>query len=201
MLSERLADRGLIDEARALLYPPHPSIVPVEDSGQLPDGRVYLVGEDSELPLHLELQEGLSPDALVRIAEQIAPALDALHARGLLHGQLEVDSLVGDPVRLAGVGFGVFQGGTTQEWTGGRDPGRRVLSGRILRGVADRIEAVIWFSDLRGFTRITDSAPEQIIPIRCPMEERSFYAGGDRAGSGFPRRRPQRSGSTAFAKF
>ena len=38
-----------LDEARALLYPPHASIVPVEDSGQLPDGRVYLVGEDAEL--------------------------------------------------------------------------------------------------------------------------------------------------------
>jgi len=47
----------------------------------------------------------------------------------------------------------------------GRDAGHRVLSGRIMRGVADRIDAVIWFSDLRGFTRITDSAPEQIIPL------------------------------------
>jgi adenylate cyclase len=47
----------------------------------------------------------------------------------------------------------------------GRDAARRVLSGRILRGVADRIDAVIWFSDLRGFTRITDSAPEEIIPL------------------------------------
>jgi hypothetical protein len=46
----------------------------------------------------------------------------------------------------------------------GRDASRRVLSGRIMRGVADRIDAVIWFSDLRGFTRITDSTPEQIIP-------------------------------------
>ena len=128
-----------LDEAKALLYPPHPGIVPVEDSGQLPDGRVYLVGEDCELPLSLDAQQGLSPDALVRIAEQIAPALDALHARGLLHGQLEVDSLVGDPALLAGVGFGVFQGGTTQEWTGGRDPGRRVdqgLLGRLLLALA-----------------------------------------------------------------
>ena len=80
-----------LDEARALLYPPHASIVPVEDSGQLPDGRVYLVGEDAELPLALETQEGLRPDAVVSLAEQIAPALDALHARGLLHGHLEVD--------------------------------------------------------------------------------------------------------------
>jgi adenylate cyclase len=47
----------------------------------------------------------------------------------------------------------------------GRDAGRRVLSGRIMRGVADRIDAVIWFSDLRGFTRITEATPEQIIPF------------------------------------
>ncbi|MFI4987013.1 MAG: adenylate/guanylate cyclase domain-containing protein [Alphaproteobacteria bacterium] len=48
----------------------------------------------------------------------------------------------------------------------GRDAGRRVLGGRIARGVADRIDAVLWFSDLRGYTRITDtSAPGQIIPL------------------------------------
>jgi adenylate cyclase len=29
-----------------------------------------------------------------------------------------------------------------------------VLSGRIVRGVAERIDAVVWFSDLRGFTLI-----------------------------------------------
>jgi len=48
----------------------------------------------------------------------------------------------------------------------GRDAGRMVMSGRIARGIADRIEAVLWFSDLRGYTRITDTAPpEQIIPL------------------------------------
>jgi adenylate cyclase len=48
----------------------------------------------------------------------------------------------------------------------GRDAGRRVLAGGITRGVADRIEAVLWFSDLRGYTRITDTAaPGQIIPL------------------------------------
>jgi adenylate cyclase len=48
----------------------------------------------------------------------------------------------------------------------GRDAGRRVLAGGIVRGVADRIEAVLWFSDLRGYTRITDTAaPGQIIPL------------------------------------
>jgi adenylate cyclase len=47
----------------------------------------------------------------------------------------------------------------------GRDAGQRVLSGRIVRGIAERIDAVVWFSDLRGFTRIVDTAPKQVIPL------------------------------------
>jgi len=48
----------------------------------------------------------------------------------------------------------------------GRDAGQRVLRGHIERGVAEKISAVLWFSDLQGFTRITDSAPPtQIIPL------------------------------------
>ncbi len=47
----------------------------------------------------------------------------------------------------------------------GRDAGRRVLRGGITRGVAERIDAVLWFSDLRGFTRITDTTPEHVIPL------------------------------------
>ena len=48
----------------------------------------------------------------------------------------------------------------------GRDAGRRVLRGRIERGVTDRIKAVLWFSDLRNYTRISDtSPPEEIIPL------------------------------------
>jgi adenylate cyclase len=48
----------------------------------------------------------------------------------------------------------------------GHDAGRRVLEGRIQRGVADRIGAVLWFSDLRSFTTITDTArPDEIIPL------------------------------------
>jgi adenylate cyclase len=47
----------------------------------------------------------------------------------------------------------------------GRDAGQRVLGGRIVRGMTERIDAVVWFSDLRGFTRITDAAPEQVIPL------------------------------------
>jgi len=55
--------------------------------------------------------------------------------------------------------------GTLMQTYLGRGAGRRVLGGRIVRGVAERIDAVVWFSDLRGFTRITDTAPEQVIPL------------------------------------
>ena len=48
----------------------------------------------------------------------------------------------------------------------GRDAGHRVLRGHIERGVAEKISAVLWFSDLQGYTRITDTAPPtQIIPL------------------------------------
>ncbi|HYC63437.1 MAG TPA: adenylate/guanylate cyclase domain-containing protein [Reyranellaceae bacterium] len=56
--------------------------------------------------------------------------------------------------------------GTLVEVYLGRDAGRRVLEGRIQRGVADRIDAVLWYSDLRGYTTITDTAaPGEIIPL------------------------------------
>ncbi|WP_341704203.1 adenylate/guanylate cyclase domain-containing protein [Ferrovibrio sp.] len=48
----------------------------------------------------------------------------------------------------------------------GRDAARRVLSGTITRGEAERISAALWFSDLRGFTRLVDTVtPELIMPL------------------------------------
>ena len=56
--------------------------------------------------------------------------------------------------------------GTLAQTYLGRDPGRRVMSGRIVRGVAEKIGAVLWYSDLHGYTHISDnSPPEQIIPL------------------------------------
>ena len=66
----------------------------------------------------------------------------------------------------------------------GRDAGERVLSGRISRGVADKINAVLWFSDLRGYTTISDTAPPgEIIPLLNDYAEAAISAidaaGGD----------------------
>ncbi|MFO1088515.1 MAG: adenylate/guanylate cyclase domain-containing protein [Hyphomicrobiales bacterium] len=45
----------------------------------------------------------------------------------------------------------------------GRDPARRVLSGKIIRGVAEQITAVLWFSDLRNFTAISERHPASVV--------------------------------------
>ena len=65
----------------------------------------------------------------------------------------------------------------------GRDAGKRVLSGRILRGVANRIDAVLWFSDLRGFTKITDTAtPDEVMPLLNDYAEAVITAIQDAGG-------------------
>jgi adenylate cyclase len=66
----------------------------------------------------------------------------------------------------------------------GRDPGRRVLEGSITRGKSTSIEAVLWFSDLRGYTGICDRVqPNEIIPFLNDYAETVISAihgeGGD----------------------
>src|SRR2546430_6335854 len=56
------------------------------------------------------------------------------------------------------------------------------LSG-FRRGVAEKISAVLWYSDLREFTRITDRAgPEQIIPLLTDYAEAVISAIYDNGG-------------------
>jgi serine/threonine protein kinase len=124
-----------LDEAKALVHPPHPALVPVVDAGQLPDGRIYLVGEEATAISFADHGEGASPEALVALAEAVAPALDALHARGIAHGHLDVEALLIEPPCLAGAGFGPFQPEGSLDWTGAREPGRRLdvlMFGRTL---------------------------------------------------------------------
>lgn len=48
----------------------------------------------------------------------------------------------------------------------GRDAGTRVLRGQVERGITQRIDAVLWYSDLVGFTRIADTvASDQVVPL------------------------------------
>jgi adenylate cyclase len=65
----------------------------------------------------------------------------------------------------------------------GRDASMRVLHGRISRGVTERIDAVLWFSDLRGSTAISESiTPGEIIPFLNDYAQASIDAIHDAGG-------------------
>src|ERR1700758_1975001 len=65
----------------------------------------------------------------------------------------------------------------------GRDASEQVLRGRISRGVTERIKAVLWFSDLRGSTGISESiGPDEIIPFLNDYAQASIDAIHDSGG-------------------
>ena len=65
----------------------------------------------------------------------------------------------------------------------GRDAAEQVLRGRIARGVTERINAVLWFSDLRGSTAISESiGPDEIIPFLNDYAQASIDAIHDAGG-------------------
>ncbi len=65
----------------------------------------------------------------------------------------------------------------------GRDPGKRVLEGSIMRGKSTFIEAVLWFSDLRGYTGICDRVQaDEIIPFLNDYAETVISAISDQGG-------------------
>jgi len=65
----------------------------------------------------------------------------------------------------------------------GRDASEQVLRGRISRGVTERINAVLWFSDLRGSTAISESlTPDDIIPFLNDYAQAAIDAIHDEGG-------------------
>jgi|SRR5215472_6184213 len=107
------------------------------------------------------------------------------HPDGFADAQLEALRLLVPGLGLALKSIAVMRiAHTLVETYLGRDAGQRVLSGRIKRGVADRIGAALWFSDLRDFTRIAEKASaEQLIPLLNDYAEAIITAidcaGGD----------------------
>src|ERR1700682_535876 len=65
----------------------------------------------------------------------------------------------------------------------GRDASEQVLRGRISRGVTERINAVLWFSDLRGSTAISENlTPDEIIPFLNDYAQAAIDAIHDERG-------------------
>jgi serine/threonine protein kinase len=83
-------------ESEALGLSWHPNVVEVIDHGHLPDGTSYLVMEllhGETLGTRLKQQGRLEPNAILPIAKQIAEALVAVHAAGVVHRDLKPSNI------------------------------------------------------------------------------------------------------------
>lgn len=66
---------------------------------------------------------------------------------------LPVFALAVKATSMRGIGYGLLAAYL------GNDPASRVLSGTVLRGEVQSVEAVVFFTDLRGFTALADTMP------------------------------------------
>jgi hypothetical protein len=101
-------------EARILSGLNHPHIVQIHDFGALPDGTLYLVSEwAGGGDLAMLLDGKAHPVAQVQAwVRQIAAALDAAHARGVIHRDLKPGNvLVHEDGRLTLADFGLAHAG------------------------------------------------------------------------------------------
>ncbi|MGL3208769.1 adenylate/guanylate cyclase domain-containing protein [Bradyrhizobium sp. BR 1433] len=65
----------------------------------------------------------------------------------------------------------------------GRDTAEQVLRGRMQRGITEKIKAVLWYSDVRGSTAISERiGPDEIIPFLNDYAQASIDAIHDAGG-------------------
>ena len=117
-------------------------------------------GEVNFMAVSASAPGGFSDGDLERfdaLANLIAPLLEILQARRLTLGLL--DAFVGPRI------------------------GARILEGQVKRGDGDRIEAAFWYSDLRGFTTLSESLPAaQLLQLLNDYFENCAAAAAARGG-------------------
>jgi adenylate cyclase len=74
-----------------------------------------------------------------------------------------IDAIIAPLTRVAEIRSYYRAAGNLLATYVGKNAGERVLAGRIRRGDTEDIHAAIWLSDMRGFTRLADRLPPQIL--------------------------------------
>jgi streptogramin lyase len=99
---ELAADPGFrerfVRESNAAASTEHPNIVPIYGAGEV-DGRLYLamrLVDGVDLGLTIRREGRLGPERAVAVCAQVAAALDAAHARGLVHRDVKPGNVLID---------------------------------------------------------------------------------------------------------
>jgi streptogramin lyase len=106
LLGERLSDdesfrQRMLTESRLAAGLDHPNVVPIYEAGEA-DGRLFIAMrfvEGSDLKALLRRAGTLAPERAVAIASQVADALDAAHAKGLVHRDVKPSNVLLDQQR------------------------------------------------------------------------------------------------------
>jgi Protein kinase domain len=96
-LDERFRAR-FVRETELAIGLEHPNVVPIHDAGDV-DGRVYLamrLVEGTDLRALLRTDGALDPGRALAICRQVANALDAAHAKGLVHRDVKPSNVLLD---------------------------------------------------------------------------------------------------------
>lgn len=134
--------------------------------GEGPAGEFPMVDElrDQGATDYMAIVNRLGPNAAIGEMDCFFSSWVTHHPDGFTDAQAEALLTLAGTLALALRGHAVAHiANTLVETYLGRDAGHRVLRGHIRRGVAEKLDAVLWFSDLQGYTRITDTAPPEII--------------------------------------
>jgi serine/threonine-protein kinase len=151
-------------EARLMAALDHPNVLPVYAAGEQ-DGSLFLVMryvEGIDLAALLRAEGRLSPARAARITDQLAQALDAAHAAGLVHRDVKPANvlLAGDHVYLSDFGLGRAVRGATRltdtgEWLGTVD----FCSPEQLRGEATDARSDVYALGCVLHTALTGEPP------------------------------------------
>ncbi len=82
----------LLEDASLWANLEHPNVARQLRSGRTPEGRVFLVSEyldGEDLAAYLKSHEALSGEDLIQLMLPVCAALDYLHQRGLVHGEVK----------------------------------------------------------------------------------------------------------------
>jgi tRNA A-37 threonylcarbamoyl transferase component Bud32 len=106
------AAERFVREARAVNQVDHPNVIDVFTIGRIADSRLFLAMDlVSGRSLRKVLEDGpLAVDTALAVLDQIASALDAAHAKGVVHRDLKPDNVMladGEPPKVYVLDFGI----------------------------------------------------------------------------------------------